>query len=665
MGVGRHAAWLGLAVFVAACGGRDQPRLYSVVAPEGTPRDACLPLREPALTSLSPGVAAKLRPSSDEYVWLVGESMETATGLAGFLSSLSGRTALVSLSSSLGGASATRAIATLENGKVTHTYFGTPLTPPFPNDDGAQLSLSFEARVLDNSALTTAKTVLDAMPTGPQYGALVTALMTPAAKTQQKPEVLAQTYVLADPRTCASGACQAVIVDQRLVVISADPRRNAGDLGPSLCLKDGRLYERDGMDEYGGAYAVLRVAHARLPEEALGETLASKLAALSRCDKDFTPATAAQALDALGHTTLRANDREAMRALLEEVAAATKAQKPEDRLEVEWRVSEAAKRVCTQTPAEGIACARARGIQACAGAKLAAAAATRDAFRQARETLARLESATGCDARGSLLVALDRDVGALAVAAREAHLEGACSKAATGLVCDAFPDMSRRSRLAVADSQDAIYRECFCPALAKDSGMDAASRSVREALKCTSTPEEFALVHHAEQPIDEREAREWSSKKSTELTRWTPQQCPACHRLARRIDDELTRAVLTSRDQAALAVLLRDALAPVMELRDRAFLLMSGDVGVRCASRPDEWSVLVQAVGFAVEPRDLFREGARLDPSLLDAKLAKARLLRSSIDGLACVQAPPEPPQAPSAPPAPGEPVMEPPPALP
>lgn len=629
---------LGLAL-LSACAGRDQPHLFSVVSlPDDRP-GGCLPLREPSLASLSAAELDALRPPSDDYVWLVGETVEGPTGLAGALSSLTGRSALVSLTSSTGGRPTTRAVATVEKGKLTHTYFGTPLTPPFPNDDGTQLALAFDARVLDASALSTAKAVLGAVPAGgAQYGQIIAAIVAPPDDREEKPQGVSQTYVLADPRTCASGACQAVIAQERLVVLSAASGRSASELAPTVCLRGARLYATGGVEEYGGSYAVLRLAHARLPEEALGDELAGRLASLARCDHDFGPELAAKAEDALAGASLRATDREVVAALVKDTATAAKARTPEERLEAERRLARSTKAVCAQTPADGVACARARSLTACATSRASDALATREAYGQARSSLEAVEGATTCDTRAQGLVALSHDFAALSGTVREAHLEGSCAATATGLSCEAFPEMSRHSKAVVAEAQDALYHQCYCAALGQDRAALTGARVVREALRCEQSPEEFTLQLAADAPLKEVDVAEWQSHRQTVVPALTAVQCPACVRLGRRIDDELARAVVMGRNQAAVALLLRDALAPVTELHDRAFMLMSGDAAVRCSARPDEWSIIAQALQFSVEPRDIFREGGQLDPPRLEAKLARARLLKSSLDGLSCLR---------------------------
>jgi hypothetical protein len=643
-----RAWWAWAGVVALGCGGRDRPRLYSVVSLPGEAPDACRPLREPSLSSLPPGVAATLRPASDEYVWLVGETMEGPSGLQGFVGALTGRPSLVSLTSGRGGVTTTRAIAAVEGGRVMQTYFGTPLTPPFANEDGAQLALTFEARALEGRALETATAVIEAIPSGPQYVQLMGALtggrdgkQAPGAK---KPEVFLQTYVLADPRTCGSGACQAVIADQRLVVVADDPGRDPSELGNALCLSGARLHEREGGREYGGAYAVLRVAHARLPEEALGETLALRLATLSRCDKEFTPAVAGQALDALEAAPLRASDREPVRRLLEDAVFATKAATAEDRLEAASRLAGSTARVCEATPKEAIACGLAKGVLTCASSRLGTAAALREPYRRMRAALAELEAAGTCDDRAKAIVKVDVEGGLLAAAVKEARLDGRCARAPAGLACEPFAETSRRSRLAVGEAQEVLFRECYCPAVLTALGQeDAALKRVAAALRCEALPEEFALRHDPGEPWREADATRWQERRAQGVPAWTAQQCPACTRLSRRIDDEFSRAVMVSQAEAQMAVLLREALGPVSELHDVAFALMSGEEAVRCSARPAEWAAVVQAMEFSVEPRDLFGPGGRVDAARLGAKLAQAKLLKTTLDGLSCARPPPPP----------------------
>lgn len=648
----RRAWWAWACLVAMGCGGRDRPRLYSVVSLPGEAPDACRPLREPSLTSLPTGLAAKLRPASDEYVWLVGETMEGPAGLQGFLGALTGRPSLVSLTSGRGNATSTRAIAAVEGGRVMQTYFGTPLTPPFPNEDGAQLTLTFEARALEARALSTATAVIEAIPSGPQYVQLMGALTgthRDPKQTQggQKAEVFSQTYVLADPRTCGSGACQAVIVDQRLVVVADDPGRDPAELGRSLCLKGAQLHERDGGHEYGGAYAVLRLAHARMPEEALGETLAARLATLSRCDKEFTPAVATQAFDALEAAPLRAADREPMRRFLEDAVFATKAATPEDRLEAEFRLTASVGKVCEATPKEAIACGLAKGVMTCATSRLGSSAPLREPYRRLRATFSELEGASTCDDRAKAIVKLDVEAAALASVVKEARIDGRCTRTPSGLACEPFPESSRRARLDVNETQETLYRECYCPAVVSALGEDdAVMKRLAGALKCEAIPEEFSIRHNPDEPWRDADVTRWQARRAQGVPAWTAQQCPSCTRLSRRIDDELARAVMMSQAEAQMAVLLREALGPVAELHDVAFALMSGEEAVRCSAKPSEWAVVVQAMEFSVEPRDLFAVGGRVDAAKLNAKLAQARLLRTTLDGLSCARPPPPDPFA-------------------
>lgn len=630
-------------LFTTACG-RDEPQLFAVVRTDADADKACLPLRAPSLADLDAAQLGRLRVADDEYFWLVGESVVGPGGLDGFLSSLSRRSALVSLTAAAGGRASTRAVATIEGGAVTHTYFGTPLTPAFAQEPGTQLALTFDARQLDAPALSAAKAVLGAVPLEtPAYLKLLTAVAPGAAERPDSAKSgLAQTWVLRDPRACPSGACQAVIADERLVLLSASPGRSALELASELCLDGTRLQRRDAGDEHGGAYAVMRVAHARLPEEALGDALAQPLAALARCDREFTPELAARAQDQLSRAeSLRPADRELLRSVLADVAFTANALTPEATLAAEQRLARSTERLCGATPADGIVCARARSLSACASARAAPARVARAAFGTAATAISRAENATSgsCESRGQALVALARDLGTLAAASHEAGLGGTCVATSLGLACESFPELSRRSRAVIGETQELLYRQCWCGTLRDDRAPLAAARLVREALRCESAPEEFTLSPAAEAPLREDDLVAFANHRAELVPALTAQQCPACVRLARRIDEELSRSVALGRSQAAVAGLLRRALTPVVELRDRALVLMTGDAAVRCSERPDEWAVIAEALDYTVEPRDLFRDGGQLDPARLEAKLRRAELLRSSLDGLPCARA--------------------------
>lgn len=642
-----------VAVLASACG-RDEPQLFVAVRLPSDPPDACLPLRAPPLDTLSPAERDSLRLPSDDYVWLVGETFESPGGLGGAVAALTGRAALVSLTSQHAGRTATRAIATIEKGEVTHTYFGTPLTPAFAYDDAAQLSLTFEARQVDAPALVATKAVLTAvtsdMPVyGQVLGALAPARATPDPK--QLPRGAAQTYVLRDPATCRSGACQAVLVDERLVFLQAVPNRTARELAETLCLKGSRLHVRaqDGKvrGEHQGGYAVMRVAHARLPEEALGEELSTALSQLARCDGDFTPDLARRASDLLArNATLRAVDRAPLASLLRATGAATRAQTPEALLDADRRLREVTDRVCSDTPADGIVCARARRIATCAASRVAAHEPVREPYVAASRATRELERATSCETRGRSIVSAQREIASLAEAVNAASIDGKCQVSGVGLSCEAFPDLSRRTKAAIADAQERLYRDCYCEPLRSVRPNNRASELVRASLRCDAEPDSIALAAIPERPVREEDLSAWRSDRDGLVPPLTSAQCPSCARLSRHLDAELSRAIELGRHQAAVIATLRETLEPVTVLHDRATVLMTGEASTRCVQRPDEWRVIVQALEFEIVPRDLFREGGGLVPSRLKEKLAQARLLLSSLDGLSCAR---EEPAAPSA----------------
>jgi hypothetical protein len=286
----------------------------------------------------------------------------------------------------------------------------------------------------------------------------------------------------------------------------------------------------------------------------------------------------------------------------------------------------------------GIVCARARSIASCANGRASQAQGARDAYRLALASVESVEHAGSCDARAQSLVQLTHDLAGLASAAKDAAIEGNCTAGASGLTCDSFPLLSKRTKAAITDAQDALYHQCYCPPLAQDRAPLTGARLVREALSCTAAPEEFALAPAPDAPLKDADVSEWQAHRMQTVPTYTAQQCPSCVRLARRMDDELSRAVTLGHSQAQVMNLLKRALAPVTELHDRAFLLMTGDFGVRCSARPDEWAIIAQAQDFSVEPRDMFKDGGQLDPARLEAKLKQAALLRASLDGLSCTR---------------------------
>lgn len=639
----RSMRWGALvAVALGACG-RDEPRLFAVVDSGGDAPDDCLPLRMPDLSGLDRRQADRLRLPVDHYFWLVGEAMESPRGFAGALASLTGRPALVSVTSAAGGLTTTRAAAAIEGGHVAHTWFGTPLTPAFPFEDGLQLALTFEAQQLDGPAYQAAKAVLESVTLETAaYSKLMDAV---SPREAAKSRATSETWVLRDPRSCPSGACSAVIAEERLVMLAAAADRPAQDLAAGLCLKGSRLLERKGREEHGGSYAVLRVAHARLPEEALGSALADALAALARCDHEFAPELASRASDALSRAaTLRVADREAIAMLLDDAAFAVRASGAESRLEAERRLARSSAELCRRTPADGIACSRAKAMAACASTRASAAAPLRAAWTAAlasTDAAERLASAAGtCDERGPAAVALGRDLGTLAAAARTLPSAGACQATETGLACEAFPELSRRSRAAVSGLQEAIYRGCHCPALQQDADSAPVSRLVRAALACAGTPEELSLQVPADLAVSDSDVAAWRAHFQKAFPAYTAAQCPACGRLARRVDDELARAVALGRQRAAVAGLLQRALAPVNDLHDRAFMLLSGEAAVRCAGLPAQWSVIARALDFTVAPRDVFGPGGDLDPARLDARLREADALALALGDLPCARVP-------------------------
>lgn len=632
--IARTATLFGLVFACASCGGA-QPQLLVAVQTAADKPDACLPLREPSLSTMSQEDLERIRVPSDHYVWIVGETLEGPSRL----SSIAGGSAFVSLTSHVGGATTTRAVATVEDGVVAHTYLGTPLTPAYPNYDGTQLSLTFGARPLDASALATVKSVLAAVPTsGLEYGLIVGALAQP--KKDDGKDAFAQTYVLRDPHTCASGACRAVVAEEWLVLVTVDVGRGVTELKKSLCLRDSRLYEAGGAEEHAGSYVVLRVAHARLPQEALGDDLAAALGTLARCDNDFTPEIATRAATALQSAAiLRPADREVLRQFIGDTAAATKASTPEQFLEAQGALSGSSRRVCDVTPVSGLVCSWAAAIASCARVRATRALPAEAAFEKARATVDSLGKAATCEARGQAVVALGRDLSALVAAVKDASLEGGCGAGGAGLTCEPFAELSKRSKVAISEAQDALYRECHCAPLMQDKSALPVARLVREAMSCDSSPEEFHLAPAPEEPVDDGMVSAWQTHRQQLLPVYTASQCPACVRLARKVDDELARAVALGHLQARVANVLKLALAPVAELHDRAARLMGGDDGVRCSQKLDEWAVIAQAHQFGVEPRDLFQQNGQIDPTKLEARLKQAELLARSLDGLSCRRA--------------------------
>lgn len=633
--------------------GRDEPVLFSVVRTSADAPDACLPLREPALGTVASSELARLRPPDDHYVWLVGETVEGPRGMQRALAAFTGRAALVSLTSSVGGKQTTRAVATIDGADVTHTYFGTPLTPAFPNEPGAALTVTFDAHQIDRPALAAAQAALAAVPAeGAGYASLLSAL-TPDKPRGDKPEGMSQTWVLRDPASCGSGACRAAIVEQRLVVLSPSAGATAHELATTLCLKGGRLHDRDG-DDHDGAYAVVRLAHARLPDEALGDEFSTALAALARCDREFGPELATRVEERLARAELlRPEDRELLRTFSEDATFATRAASPEARLEASTRLAASSAQVCAGTSSESVACARAKAVASCAAGRAMTWASVAPAWSDARRAVQSVESATqpdaACAARAASIVELSGALTALAGATRALRPEASCAKTEHGLSCDAFPELSRRSKAALADAQDLLYRQCYCGALVKAESKTRAGRLVRAGLRCDVAPESFVFLAPVESPLTEEDVAQEAAERAGSVPALTAAQCPSCPRLARRLDDELARGIALGRSQAAVAKLLRGALAPVGDLHDRAFALASGDTGVRCARRPDEWAVIVRALSWDVAPRDLFRDGGGVDPAKLESRLAEASLLRSSLDGLPCARdVEPEPVEEPA-----------------
>ena len=363
------------------------------------------------------------------------------------------------------------------------------------------------------------------------------------------------------------------------------------------------------------------MAHARLPDEALGTVLSDALNTLARCDKDFTAAVGKRARDAFDALdTLRPADRDLVRALVTAADAAARATDGEPTLDAAGLLDNAADAIC-KAATDAPVCQRANAIARCSRGRAGSAQGIADAYRAASKALDEVDGATGCEVRSHALLNTSIALTKLTADAQTAHLAGGCVTTASGLSCATLPELTKRSKALVSDAQDRLYRECYCPALLGDRGTSLASRTVVHSLRCDVEPEEVTLAPPVEGALRDEEAIAYAGRRISLVPAYSPAQCPACTRLARQLDEQLEGLSRPGAESFRAAQVL------LSEVHARAQALMAGEFASRCAARPDDWGKLVKATELAVDSRRPAAESAR--------KLAD---LRTALDTLPCVR---------------------------